>query len=455
MWPIRVQHAHGRSALAPAQSQPIMSSMRFQTRGHLYFRILPVVLTFVLALAIGLTISQEADGAKKAKSSATAKKKLPVITGVDPLKGIPINGQLKIKGKNFVKGKNKIVVIFQRFGSKRRFSSRGTATSTKAATVRVPDVSGDMIAEQEGRDMLPTDNMFRLRVVTKFGASKKLTSQSLSPVVSWSKILNDEETRGPEGDCDFDKVKNKDDTDDDNDLLPDSTELAIATDVCERDTDLDGMSDYYEYRVAYEYNSGPALVIPYPSLRPYPNPLVADGNIDYDGDSMIALHEYQAWQYTGSMARFYSDANQDSDGDTIVDGAEDEDSDLLPNLAEIQAFQGGSPARELDFLKTDTDGDTLCDGLDDQDHDGPPTPLNQADCSTPVPNNGVGGNPSSPVGAGDPNPGLIDGDDNRYSNYYEWMIEGADPLSADWAYDPCIPSIYPISPYCEAPFNPF
>lgn len=432
-----------------------MSSLRLQTRGLQYFRILPVVFTLVLALAIGLTISQEAEGAKKAKSSATAKKKLPVITGVDPLKGVAINGELIIKGKNFVKGKNKIVVMFQRFGSKRRFSARGTATSTKRAVVRVPDVSGDMIPEQVGRVMLPTDNMFRLRVVTKYGVSKKLTSQSLSPVVSWAKVLNDEETRGPEGDCDSDKIKNKDDTDDDNDLLPDATELAIATDVCEKDTDLDGMSDYYEYRVGFEYNSGASLVIPYPSLRPYPNPLVADGNIDYDDDGMRGLHEYQAWQYTGSMARFYSDANPDSDGDGITDGAEDEDGDRLPNLAEINAFQRGAPPRELDYLKWDTDGDGLCDGLDDQDHDGPPTPLAVADCASAVPNNGPAGTPPSPVGSGDPNPGLIDADDNIYSNYYEWMIQGASPINAEWAYDPCVPSIYPISPYCEAPFNPF
>lgn len=418
----------------------------------MHSRILPVALTMLLALAIGLTISQEANGARKAKSSATAKKKLPVVTGVDPLKGIPINGTLKIKGKNFVKGKNKIVVIFQRFGSKRRFSARGTATSTKAATVRVPDVTGDMIAPPSEGSLLPTDNMFRLRVVTKYGASKKLTSQSLSPVVVWAKVLTEEDQRGPDGDCDFDKILNKDDTDDDNDLLPDSTELAIATDVCEADTDLDVMTDYYEYRVAYEWNSGPGLVIPYPSLRPYPNPLVQDSDKDHDDDNLNGFQEFLLWQFTGSMARFYSDANQDSDGDTIVDGAEDEDADLLPNLAELKAFNG---IRPTDFLKKDTDGDGLCDGLDDQDHDGPPTPLNVGDCTTPVPNNGLGGTPASPVGAGDPDPGMIDGDDNRYSNYYEWMIQGADPFNGTWVFDPCVPSVYPVSPFCEAPFNPF
>lgn len=445
-----------RSAAPPWRKRvtpQTMSSNSYNARGLQYFRILPVVFTIVLALAIGLTISQNADGAKKAKSSATAKKKLPVITGVDPLKGIAINDTLRIKGKNFVKGKNKVVFMFQRFGSKRRFSARGTATSTTRATVKVPDVSGDMIAEQEGREMLPTDNMFRMRVVTKYGVSKRTTSKSLSPVVLWAKVLTDEETRGPNGDCDADRVLNKDDADDDNDLLPDTTELSIATDVCERDTDLDGISDYYEYRVGFEFNSGVTLVIPYPGLRPYPNPLDgSDASRDHDGDGMTAIQEYQAWQYTGLMTRFYSDANPDSDGDTITDGAEDEDNDLLPNLPEIGAF--GEPY-ELEFLRTDSDGDGLCDGLDDQDHDGQPTPLSVADCTTPVPNNGTGGTPFSPVGAGDPNPGMVDGDDNRYSNYYEWMIEGASPTSAGWAYDPCVPSVYPISPFCNAPFNPF
>lgn len=156
------------------------------------------------------------------------------------------------------------------------------------------------------------------------------------------------------------------------------------------------------------------------------------------------------------MDRFYSDAKQDSDGDGIIDSAEDEDHDLLPNYTELTAFQG---ERDLNWLSTDTDGDGLCDGLDDQDHDGHDVmagvPLSAYDCTTAVPNNGPSGNPTSPVGSGDPDPSKVDGDDNIYSNYYEWMTAGASPANAGDAYDPCLPSVYPVSPYCPAPFNPF
>lgn len=431
-----------------------MSSTIDQLKRLESHRIISVALAVVIALAVGVAIAQDATGAKKTRSSATAKKKLPTITGVTPLRGVAINGVLTIEGKNFVKGRNKMVFVFQRTGSKRRFSARGTASSTKKATVRVPNVAGDMIPESTGRDLAPTDNVFRIRAITKFGAAKRVTGPSISPQVAWAKVLVDEETRGPNGDCDKDGVTNANDPDDDNDLLPDSTELAIATDVCETDTDLDGTSDYWEYRVAYEYNGGQGLLLPYPGLRPFPNPLVADMNFDFDGDGMTAIQEYLAWQFTGNMLRFYSDANQDSDADGIHDGAEDEDNDRLPNLAEIHAFKGGEPPRDLDYLTWDTDGDGLCDGLDDQDHDGPPTQLHQADCTSAVPNNGVGGSPPTLTGTGDPN-GLIDADDNRYSNWYEWYYQGANPMVGDDAFNPCVPSLYPVSPFCPGPFNPF
>jgi hypothetical protein len=175
---------------------------------------------------------------------------------------------------------------------------------------------------------------------------------------------------------------------------------------------------------------------------PYPNPLVGDDG-DYDHDKMTTLQEYQAWQYTGLMTHFYSDADGDSDDDGKLDPAEDEDHDLIPNHAEFYGFKG------LNWLKTDTDGDGLCDGLDDQDHDGPPTALAVADCTSSMPNNGPGGTPATATGAGDPDGNRIDGDDNIYSNFYEWYEEGADPDVSINAYKECVPSIYPVSPYCH------
>lgn len=432
-----------------------MSSTFEQMKRFEIHRIVPVFLAVLIAFAVGVTIAQDATGAKKSRSAASKAKKLPTITGVEPLRGAAINSVLTIRGKNFVKGKNKMIVVFQRIGSKRRFSARATATSTKKATLRVPNVAGDMIPERASSPMLPTDNVFRLRAITKFGAAKRVTGPSISPQIAWAKVLNDADTRGPDGDCDADKVINSVDTDDDNDLLPDSTELAIATDVCETDTDLDGLSDYWEYRVAFEYNGSQNLVLPYPGLRPYPNPLLPDQNVDHDGDHMTAIMEYRAWQFTGRMDRFYSDANQNSLDPVITDGSLDEDNDRLPNLAEIYSMVGGVPAKKLDYLRWDTDGDGLCDGLDDEDHDGPPTPLAMADCNSPVPNNGPGGSPPTLTGGGDPN-GLIDADDNIYSNWYEWYNEGAPHLTgATTVFDPCLPSVYPVSPYCPGPFNPF
>jgi hypothetical protein len=257
---------------------------------------------------------------------------------------------------------------------------------------------------------------------------------------------------GPTGDCDKDGVKNSVDADDDGDLLDDTIELSIGTDVCDPDTDHDDASDFYEYTVAFAYNGGP--VLPYPGLRPYPNPLdPSDSSTDFDGDMLTTHGEYRAWQYTGLMSRFYSDADQDSDNDGKIDSAEDEDGDLLPNATEIAAF------KDLNWLKTDTDGDGLCDGLDDQDHDGPPTPLALADCSARVPNNGPSPafpptDPSDTVPGGDPNGAKIDGDDNRYSNFYEWYIGGAEVESPGEAYEPCEPSVYPVSPFCPADWNP-
>ncbi|MBJ7458682.1 MAG: hypothetical protein JHD02_05805 [Thermoleophilaceae bacterium] len=409
-------------------------------------------IAFVLLLAL-TALAPVADAAKSRTS--TTKSALPKITKVDPLTDVYVGQTLKLTGKNFVKGKKTLVVMFRRDGSTRKFTARGSATSTTRATVVVPDVTGDLVRSTQTTGG-PLDNMFRLRPITKFGAAKAWTGTSISPRMAKQSATSIPTDTGTDGDCDKDGIRNGLDPDDDNDLLDDIGEQSIGTDICNIDTDNDDASDFYEYTVAFDYNGGP--VLPYPALRPYPNPLVADSGTDFDGDGLTTHGEYRAWQYTGLMARFYSDADQDSDGDGKIDSAEDEDHDLLPNYVELKAFQSGNPVRDLNWLKTDTDGDGLCDGLDDQDHDGPPTALAVADCSSIVPNNGPGGTPptsaidSAP--GGDPDGSRIDGDDNRYSNFYEWYTFGADPNSPGDSYDPCMPSVYPVSPYCPAPWNP-
>lgn len=381
------------------------------------------VLASLMLLLSALT--QDAGAAQKShkgKRSASVAKKLPVVTRIDPI-SVAIGKKLTITGRNIVKGKNTMRVIFQRSGSNRRFSSRGRGVSTKSMTVVIPDVSADMPT------LTPT--VFRIRLISKFGMAKSWSSRSRSPEI----FTDNPGGNVPPSDCDLDGVPDASDLDDDNDLLTDVEEAKIGTDLCNPDTDGDGVSDYYEYRVATELNGGPVLV--FPGRAPYPNPLVGDSGTDFDGDGMTMTQEYAAWRYTGRMDRFYSDANQDSDADGIYDDEEDEDGDLLPNGVELKLFNGTRP---LDFLVTDTDGDGLCDGLDDQDHDGPATPVASADCTTTLPNNGPFDIPLG-SGPGDPDPTRIDLDDNVYSNWYEWAHGNA----GSW-YDPCDPN--PFSPYC-------
>lgn len=347
----------------------------------------------------------------------------PLVTSFSPAQ-VMVSETLKVSGKYFTVGQNRMVVVFLKVGGKRIYT-RATASSKTQLEVTIPTaVLREMLDPADTDLNTPSyvDTTFRLRLISKAGLAKRFTTVDKSPTVKAGltalpdPFLND---------CDKDGVKDEIDSDDDNDLLSDVREGQLATDPCLPDTDNDGPTDYYESRVAEEFNGGP--VLPYPGRTPYLNPLLADSGKDLDGDGITAAGEFELWQYTKRMDRFYSDANRDSDGDGLPDNLEDEDNDLLPNWPELMILGNGD--YPLDWLATDTDGDGLCDGLDDQDHDGPPTPIASADCTTPVPNN---------TNPGDPNPSLIDGDDNTYSNWAE-LFNGTKAM------DPCDPD---PSPYC-------
>lgn len=407
-----------------------MSSARIQINAF------PRTATAIAALLAALLLMAGAlagdASAAKAKKSGSATKRLPTVTSVGPM-DVAIGEKLSISGKYIVKGKRKMRVIFQRVNSTRRFTQRADGLSTKSLEVVVPNVGPDL------PDGMPA--IFRIRLISKYGTSKAWTKASISPTLrlSLDGPAAGQIDTGASGDCDKDGQVNSVDADDDNDMLSDVVEKAIGTQACVLDTDGDEVSDYYEHRVALEWNNGLAdrlQVLPYPQLLTYPNPVFPDGDLNLDGDRLQMAEEYAAWRFTGRMDRFYSDADQDSDGDGTFDDMEDEDNDLLPNIVELDLFIAKFP---LKWLRTDSDGDGLCDGLDDQDQDGPPTPVSSGDCTTAVPNVALNG-------PGDPNPLMIDGDDNEYSNYYEWAYNGLN----SW-YLPCNPSPYPISPSCPHP----
>lgn len=399
-------------------------SLRADNRLIKAITILAIACTAIAASALLLMPTDDAEGKtgqqskakKKKKSKKAAKAKtLPTVSSFAPDE-VAIGGVLTIKGKNFSLGKNKMLVVFKREGS-RRYTAKGTATSSKEMSVIVPDVSFDMplIVPPNGGNPVHVPTVFQLRLVNKYGMMKKYTPLTKSPTIGPGTPLETPE------DCDKDGQINDVDGDDDNDLLSDVIEIGVSTDPCDPDSDGDAVSDYYEYRVASEFNGGP--ILPYPWKRPSPDPLQGDSAIDRDGDHLTLLEEFQLWRYTAREDRFYSDANPDSDLNGTRDDEEDEDGDLLGNYLEIETFTGSGPLRDTSFVDTDSDGDGLCDGYDDQDHDGPPVDPVSIDCSV------------APVG-------LPPGHPHRYTNIGE-ILYGTNP------YDTCDPN--PSAIYCPVP----
>ena len=347
-------------------------------------------------------------------AGASAKKTpAPVIKSISPL-ALKVGEKLTIKGKDFIPGKGKTRIFFIRRGGGTAFARADSATKTKIV-VTVPAQLDKVLAGKAAR--------VQVRVLTKkFG---KLSTLKGSPVVSPSSSggtdgdtdTPDTGPAGPDRDCDSDGVKNKDETDMDNDLLSNDQEKTLALDPCSADTDGDGVQDGYEYLSALDLNrtvlSGNRPPTPYPGKRPYPNPLFVDADTDFDGDGMTLAQEQALWLTFGNHAEplNYSDGLQTtvstplpSDpvleqldtaswgnhwGDGFLDdGERDADNDGLSNWDEANgrmtqgwwdATYGKAVPPEtrypltysgVDFTAQDTDGDGIADGADDQDHDG-------------------------------------------------------------------------------------
>ena len=344
----------------------------------------PVLIGVLLS---ALLLSSTAGSAKLPKA--------PVVKSISP-KELSVGDTLTIKGKNFVPGNFKNTVAFQKPRAQAVFLKADKATKT---TIKVVITSKLLpFLSQKGGKAQPT--RFAIRVLAKrFGAA--FTPKSLSPVIGPGK--------GPapaaSPDCDRDGTPNGSETDDDNDLLSDTTEAKYRLDSCNPDTDADGMEDGWEYYSALDLNS---KAVPYPASRPYPNPLDgSDSQVDHDGDDLEQFAEYAAWvRYGGHKVSeagdlLYSDGTQNSDGgpkpvpsdkpwlDMDTDGSlsddeRDIDNDGLANWIEgphgPMTFEWwgqiwkderayGVKYPGVDWLDGDSDGDSVPDGSDDQDHD--------------------------------------------------------------------------------------
>jgi hypothetical protein len=246
----------------------------------------------VVAVALGaLVVPATADAAKKKKT------KLPVITKVTP-KTAFVNETLVVAGKNFRVGKNKNTIMFKRDGGKALFVKGGLATKRQIALV-IPKSLEKYMATPAGS---PTPTRFRLKVLTT-KLSRKYTKVKSSPVIGPEKpVAPPKPPNAPDGDCDGDGQLNSVDVDDDNDLLLDAQEIALKLDPCSGDSDGDGVEDGYEYQSAMDLNNDDYqhanYITPFPGKTPYPNPLFADADVDYDGDGLSLNDEYLLWKYT-------------------------------------------------------------------------------------------------------------------------------------------------------------
>lgn len=288
-------------------------------------------------------------GAGAASRAATPTKLYPSIQKVSP-KQAGIGDRLVITGKSFRKGRNRNTVVFKRDG-KRAIFVRATGTSTKRISVLLPAKLLPMLAQKAGQ---PVSTRFRVRVLAaRFG--RRYTSAKASPMIG-PLPLN---VKVATDDCDGDGLKNARDTDDDNDLLSDTTEASLKTDPCLRDSDKDGMTDGWEHHSALDRNG---KAVPAPTRKPYPNALDgADGAIDHDGDGLTNVEEYIAWvTHSGALkpqdddpftSRLsYSGGNPASDGRSrrpdalaymdrdgngfLSDFERDADGDQIPNMDE-------------------------------------------------------------------------------------------------------------------------
>jgi hypothetical protein len=211
----------------------------------------------------------------------------PKITRVSPMR-ISVGKLMTIRGSHFKGTRKGNTVIFRAGNGRTAFAKPSRASRTKLV-LRVPASVARLLSVKNSKQR-PT----RLKLRVLAGRFSAYTSRRLSPVV----------TGLGSGDGGSTAKACKDDSDHDNDLLPNDLELQIGTDPCLADTDGDSMTDGWEYYSAKDLN---VKAVPYPGKRPFPNALdPSDGgsgpasSIDFDGDGLTTKEEYRAWRISGS-----------------------------------------------------------------------------------------------------------------------------------------------------------
>lgn len=342
--------------------------------------------------ALGLCVLAPAApaGAEPAPVAAAAEAKkrarpLPSVRFVRPMQ-LSVGETLEVHGRNFLRGRRRNTVVFQRAGAKAVFVKADLATA-KLIRVRISERLGAFLVQRDGA---PVPTRFRIRILAaRFG--KRFTKNAGSPTIRPGAIrVPAPQAPAPDGDCDGDKVLNGADADDDNDLLADSTELPLGLESCNPDTDGDTVGDGYELQSARDLNDDgyqqADTYLPYPGKRPYPNPLDrTDTGTDFDGDSLTLNEEFRLWKAFDASrsldSLLYSDGAQCSVSERGAGGRRRCTLRADEYRTPAQPGQPGTRHRQAEFLawagsagyaRVAYDGETSYDILDFDHSGGPP-----------------------------------------------------------------------------------
>ncbi len=337
--------------------------------------------------------------------AAEAKKKAkptPGVSFVRPMQ-LAVGDTLEIHGRNFLRGRGRNTVVFQRAGAKAVFVKADIGTA-RLIRVRIPEKLAAFLVLRDGA---PAPTRFRIRILAaRFGKrfTKDVGSPTIRPagapapagaaplvtvVTPGGNAIKVEAPKAatPDGDCDGDNVLNGADADDDNDLLADVVELPLGLDPCKPDSDGDAVGDGYEYQSARDLNDDeyqePNAYLPYPGKRPYPNPLDGtDASVDFDGDSLTLVEEFRLWKAFDASrdlgTLLYSDGNQCSVHERRADGRRR----CTLTAAEYRTPGTGTRHRQAEFIawaagadyaRISSDGATSYDVLDFDHSGGPPS----------------------------------------------------------------------------------
>ena len=323
--------------------------------------------------------------------AAIAKTKVvtPTITGIAPV-NIKIGKKLTIRGKNFVPGKLKNTVVFLRLRARPLFVKADSATSTRM-TVTLPDKLLPFLSTKAGKPVATRFQLRVLAKRFGLSFTAKKLSPVISPsdtnvsnpVPGCVPDYSGQKDSDGDGLTDLNERVLKLDPckpDTDGDSVSDGFEYESALDLNSRalpypgkrpypnaldpndantDYDGDGLTNYDEYSAWVRYG-GSKFPLTY-----------SDGTQNTGGPLPIpAGKEYMDYNNNG----------------TLGDDERDVDNDGLPNWIEAHGGMSGNawwtttgykeePKYGVEFAGTDwldpdTDGDTLVDGADDNDFDG-------------------------------------------------------------------------------------